>query len=101
MLFAEQSGEKSPAQITAFEDTWHWSQESEHLYHETIRATANRRLADLLQAFRSFLGTSDMMAYLTMGGSGEEQPTLRGLVYRWLWKRDRTTLYTCVAIGVS
>jgi site-specific DNA-methyltransferase (adenine-specific) len=66
VLFAEQSGEKSPAQITAFEDTWHWSQEAEHLYHETIRGTANRRLADLLQAFRSFLGTSDMMAYLTM-----------------------------------
>jgi site-specific DNA-methyltransferase (adenine-specific) len=66
VLFAEQGGEKSPAQITAFEDTWHWSQESEHLYHETIRTTANRRLADLLQALRSFLGTSDMMAYLTM-----------------------------------
>jgi site-specific DNA-methyltransferase (adenine-specific) len=66
VLFAEQGGEKSPAQITAFEDTWHWGQESEHLYHETIRTTANRRLADLLQAFRSFLGTSDMMAYLTM-----------------------------------
>src|SRR6266568_7253231 len=66
VLFAEQSGEQSPAQITAFEDTWHWGQEPEHLYHETVRTTANRQLADLLQAFRSFLGTSDMMAYLTM-----------------------------------
>ena len=66
VLFAEQSGEKSAAQITAFEDTWHWGEEAERLYHDTIRGTTNRRLADLLQAFRSFLGTSDMMAYLTM-----------------------------------
>lgn len=66
VLFAEQSGEKSAAQITAFEDTWHWGEEAERLYHDTIRGTTNRRLADILQAFRSFLGTSDMMAYLTM-----------------------------------
>jgi site-specific DNA-methyltransferase (adenine-specific) len=66
VLFAEQTGEQSAAQITAFEDTWHWGEEAARLYHDTIRGTTNRRLAELLQAFRSFLGTSDMMAYLTM-----------------------------------
>jgi site-specific DNA-methyltransferase (adenine-specific) len=28
VLFAEKSAEKSAAQITAFEDTWHWGRES-------------------------------------------------------------------------
>jgi site-specific DNA-methyltransferase (adenine-specific) len=65
VLFAEQTGEKSAAQITAFEDTWHWGQDAERDYHDMV-ARAPKKLADLLQAFRQFLGTSDMMAYLTM-----------------------------------
>ncbi len=28
VLFAEKTGEKSAAQITAFEDTWHWGPEA-------------------------------------------------------------------------
>jgi site-specific DNA-methyltransferase (adenine-specific) len=65
VLFAEKSGEKSAAQITAFEDTWHWGLESEAAYHEVV-TLGPRKLSDLLQALRSFLGTNDMMAYLTM-----------------------------------
>ena len=37
VLFQEKSGEKSAAQITAFEDTWHWGQESEYAYQEIVR----------------------------------------------------------------
>jgi len=65
VLFAEKSGEKSAAQITAFEDTWHWGEEPEAAYHEVV-TMGPRKLSDLLQALRSFLGTNDMMAYLTM-----------------------------------
>jgi len=65
VLFAEKSGEKSAAQITAFEDTWQWGLESEAAYHEVV-TLGPRKLSDLLQALRSFLGTNDMMAYLTM-----------------------------------
>jgi site-specific DNA-methyltransferase (adenine-specific) len=65
VLFQEKSGDKSTAQITAFEDTWHWGRESEDSYHEVV-TTGPKKLADLLQALRSFLGTNDMMAYLTM-----------------------------------
>lgn len=64
VLFAEKSGEKSNAQIEAFDDTWHWSMESELAYHETVGLGG--KLADLLQAFRGFLGQNDMMAYLVM-----------------------------------
>ena len=65
VLFREASGEGSAAQIHAFDDTWHWSIESEAAYREVV-TEGPKRLADLLQAMRSFLGRNDMMAYLTM-----------------------------------
>ena len=65
VLFQEKGGQQSAAQITAFEDTWHWSLESESAYQDVV-TNAGGKLADLLQAMRSFLGDSDMMAYLTM-----------------------------------
>ncbi len=65
VLFAEKSGEQSAAQITAFEDTWHWGYESEYAYEEVVR-DGPQKLSKLLEAMRSFLGQNDMMAYLTM-----------------------------------
>ena len=65
VLFREASGEGSAAQIQAFDDTWHWSIESEAAYREVV-TDGPKRLADMLQAMRSFLGRNDMMAYLTM-----------------------------------
>ena len=65
VLFKEASGEGSAAQIHAFDDTWHWNIESERAYREVV-TDGPRKLADLLQAMRSFLGQNDMMAYLTM-----------------------------------
>ncbi len=65
ILFAEKSGEKSAAQITAFEDTWHWGEEAMAAYDDAMKLGVPR-LADLLQALRAFLGGNDMMAYLTM-----------------------------------
>ena len=65
VLFQEKSGQQSAAQITAFEDTWHWNLESESAYQDAV-TNAPGKLPDLLQAMRSFLGDNDMMAYLTM-----------------------------------
>ena len=65
VLFQEKGGQQSAAQITAFEDTWHWNLESESAYRDVV-SNASGKLPDLLQAMRSFLGDSDMMAYLTM-----------------------------------
>jgi site-specific DNA-methyltransferase (adenine-specific) len=64
VLFKEKSGERSAAQIRAFEDTWQWGQEAEEGYYEAI--SKGGRVADFLQAFRVLLGPSDMMAYLVM-----------------------------------
>ena len=65
VLFRERSGEDSAAQITAFEDTWKWSIESEYAYQDVITG-GPEKLGDLLQSMRGFLGQNDMMAYLTM-----------------------------------
>lgn len=65
VLFREASGEQSAAQIMAFEDTWHWTHESEATYQELV-TDAPERLARLIEAMRQMLGTSDMMAYLVM-----------------------------------
>jgi site-specific DNA-methyltransferase (adenine-specific) len=65
LLFRSPSGDGSQAQIEAFEDTWHWSQEAEVAFDGVMRS-GNTGAADLLRAVRSFLGENDMMAYLTM-----------------------------------
>ena len=65
VLFQERSGEDPAAQIAAFEDTWHWTIDSERAYQEVVLRGPDH-LGKLLQAMREFLGPNDMMAYLTM-----------------------------------
>jgi adenine specific DNA methylase Mod len=65
VLFQETTGAQSAAQITAFEDTWHWTPEAETIFHELITSTTEN-LASLMQAMRGFLGNNDLMAYLVM-----------------------------------
>jgi DNA modification methylase len=64
ILFAHRDGAKSPAQIRAFEDTWQWDMTAAETFHTVV--TAGGQIAEVLQAFRVFLGESDMLAYLTM-----------------------------------
>jgi len=64
VLFAEKDGSKAASQIQAFSDTWTWSQESESIFAEIV--TAGGRVADCLQAYRTFLSECDMLAYLVM-----------------------------------
>jgi len=65
VLFQEKNGTQSSAQITAFEDTWHWDIHTEEVYREIVEH-GPKGLADLTQALRQFLGANDMMAYLVM-----------------------------------
>ena len=65
VLFRERSGDESAAQITAFDDTWHWSLESERAYQDVV-SHGPAKAGELLAAMRAFLGQNDMMAYLTM-----------------------------------
>ena len=65
VLFRERSGEESAAQITAFEDTWHWGWESLTAFEDMV-TQGPEKVGSLLAALRQFLGQNDMMAYLTM-----------------------------------
>jgi len=64
VLFAEQNGSRSAAQIKAFEDTWEWNTIAAAAYQQIVEAGG--RVSQAMQAFRTFLGESDMMAYLAM-----------------------------------
>jgi site-specific DNA-methyltransferase (adenine-specific) len=66
VLFKSPSGEKSHAQIEAFEDTWHWEGgEAESAFDEVMHS-GNSDAAEILRSLRSFLKENDMMAYLCM-----------------------------------
>jgi site-specific DNA-methyltransferase (adenine-specific) len=65
LLFKSPEGTESNAQITAFEDSWHWGQQAVHEFQEVVQGN-NTSVAELLIALKGFLGTNDMMAYLTM-----------------------------------
>jgi DNA modification methylase len=65
VLFRSPAGEQSPAQIEAFEDTWHWTDEAEKAFDE-VMTSGNTDAAEMLRAMRSFLKENDLMAYLTM-----------------------------------
>ena len=64
VLFAEKDGTRSSSQIMAFEDTWEWNVDAERAYEEIVERGG--RVSEAMRAFRTFLGHSDMMAYLAM-----------------------------------
>jgi len=65
LLFKSPKGHQSEAQITAFEDTWHWAEQAEREFDDLLHQP-NTDVAEMMKAFRSFLGENDVMAYLTM-----------------------------------
>jgi len=64
VLFAEHDGTKATAQIKAFGDTWHWDQAAADAYYEVVGKGG--KPAETMLAFRTMLGDSDMLAYLSM-----------------------------------
>ncbi|HQU93866.1 MAG TPA: site-specific DNA-methyltransferase, partial [Pyrinomonadaceae bacterium] len=64
VLFKNETGTESESQITAFEDTWHWNLQAEQTYNELINEPD--QVGRMVEAFRSFIGQNQMMAYLVM-----------------------------------
>ena len=64
VLFAERNGTQAASQIKAFEDTWKWDQSAARACQEVIEGGG--KVSEAMQAFRTLLGDSDMMAYLAM-----------------------------------
>jgi site-specific DNA-methyltransferase (adenine-specific) len=69
VIFKDESGRKSDAQLLAFEDTWHWGPSAE----ETFRYLTNTayhggkvpsNVSQIIGSLRSGIGTNQMLAYL-------------------------------------
>ncbi len=65
VLFKDESGVEAEAQITAFDDTWHWNSAAEETYHELVE-NGSAKVATMMSALRDFIGNNQMMAYLVM-----------------------------------
>jgi DNA modification methylase len=64
VLFQELDGTRSKAQMKAFKDTWVWDDEARRAYEETVESGG--AVANVMLALHTFLGASDMLAYLAM-----------------------------------
>lgn len=64
VLFGEQDGTQAAAQIKAFEDTWRWDAAAAAAYQDTVEMGG--QVSRAMQAFRTVLGESTLLAYLAM-----------------------------------
>jgi DNA modification methylase len=64
VLFAEQDGSRSAAQIKAFGDTWRWDESAALAFEEIVEQGGP--VSQAMQAFRQLLGHSNVLAYLAM-----------------------------------
>lgn len=65
VLFKAESGADSEAQITAFEDTWHWGETAEETYRDLI-VNAPEKVSTAIEALLNLIDRNQMMAYLVM-----------------------------------
>ncbi len=65
VLFRSESGADSEAQITAFEDTWHWGETAEATYRDLI-ISAPAKVSTAIEALLNLIDRNQMMAYLVM-----------------------------------
>jgi site-specific DNA-methyltransferase (adenine-specific) len=65
VLFKDESGRSSDAQIEAFGDTWRWGPTTQRTYADLIEA-APPQVSEMISALHGFLKDSQMMAYLVM-----------------------------------
>ena len=66
VLFKSESGADSEAQITAFDDTWHWGETAEATYDDTGRGRAAQGGDRDSEALMNLIERNQMMAYLVM-----------------------------------
>jgi len=65
VLFKDESGKDSEAQITAFEDTWHWTEAAKETFDDLVINGAEAVSKAILALF-NLIGTNQMAAYLVM-----------------------------------
>ncbi len=65
ILFKENGGVESEAQIRAFTDSWHWTQKAQDTYQDIV-INGPTKVGGLIGALHEALGKNDVMAYLVM-----------------------------------
>jgi DNA modification methylase len=65
VLFREKDGARAASQLQAFEDTWEWDGRAAAAFHEVVEH-GQPRVSRALQAFRTLVPDSNMLAYLAM-----------------------------------
>ena len=65
VLFKSESGADSEAQITAFEDTWHWGEIAEATFEDLVY-NAPHTVSSAIKALMNLIDRNQMMAYLVM-----------------------------------
>jgi len=65
ILFKENGGVESEAQIKAFTDTWEWGQTAQNTYHDIV-VNGPLKVGKLIGALHDAIGHNDVMAYLVM-----------------------------------
>jgi len=69
VIFKDESGNNTDAQLVAFEDTWHWGPDAEKQYNYLTNTALNEgrvpeQVSTIVGALRHGIGTNQMMAYL-------------------------------------
>jgi site-specific DNA-methyltransferase (adenine-specific) len=69
VIFKDESGNSTDAQLVAFEDTWHWGPDAEAQYAYLTNTARNQgrvpsTVSTIIAALRSGIGENQMMAYL-------------------------------------
>jgi site-specific DNA-methyltransferase (adenine-specific) len=65
VLFQDESGLESEAQVVAFKDTWHWGPPAEQSYRQ-LALEGPEQLGTTVDSFVKMLGRNQMTAYLVM-----------------------------------
>lgn len=68
VLYKDEHFKDSESQVLAFSDFWQWTDKAEATYDEIMASTspASLNVQKMLAALRDFVGTNQMMAYITM-----------------------------------
>ncbi len=65
LLFKENDTGRPSTRVKAFEDTWHWTEESEHAFHNLV-TSAPAKVSEIVGALVAGVGKNDVTAYLVM-----------------------------------
>lgn len=92
MLLRDESGHESEAQITAFEDTWHWDHSSEATYWDLLNNALEHIISSMINALRQSVGANP-----THQNDSPHTATISGLEHLAV-SVLKTTLFSSVSI---